>query len=90
TLTEVRASLKTAPQGSTFIADINKNGVSILSTKLSIDTGEKTSVTALAPVVISDDELADDDEITIDIDQVGSSVAGVAPKITLIGTRVIP
>ena len=87
TLTEVRASVTTAPTGSTLIVDINEGGVSILSTKLSIDATEKTSTTAATPPVISDADLADDAEITIDIDQIGSSVAGAGLKIFLIGTQ---
>ena len=85
TLTDVRASVTTAPVGSTITVDINEGGVSILSTKLTIDASEKTSTTAATPVVISDSSLADDAEITFDIDQVGSSTAGAGLKVTLIG-----
>jgi len=88
TVTEVRASVNTAPVGSTIIVDINEGGTSILSTKLSIDASEKTSTTAATPPVISDSALADDSEITIDIDQIGSSTAGKGLKVTLIGTQV--
>lgn len=84
-LTDVRASSTTAPTGATIIVDINKGGVSILSTKLSIDAGEKTSTTAATAAVISDSTLADDAELTIDIDQVGSTVAGAGLKVVLIG-----
>ena len=87
TLTSVRASVGTAPTGSTLIVDINESGSSILSTKLSIDASEKTSTTAATPPVISDSALADDAEITIDIDQIGSTIAGAGLKVTLIGTR---
>jgi hypothetical protein len=87
TLTSVRANVNTAPVGSTIIVDINEGGTSILSTKLSIDASEKTSATAAIPAVISDSALADDSEITIDIDQVGSTTAGKGLKIWLIGTR---
>ncbi len=87
TLTAVRATLTTAPVGSTLIVDINESGTSILSTKLSIDASEKTSTTAATAAVISDSALADDAEITIDIDQVGSTTAGAGLKVWLIGTR---
>jgi len=87
TVTSVRASVGTAPTGSTLIVDINENGTSILSTKLSIDATEKTSTTAAVPAVISDSALADDSEITIDIDQIGSTIAGAGLKVTIIGTR---
>ena len=85
TLTEVRASVRNAPTGDDLIVDINKNGATILSAKLQIDDGDTTSTTSSAPAVISDDSLADDDEITIDIDQIGSSNAGAGLKVWLIG-----
>ena len=87
TLTAVRASVTTAPVGADIIVDINEAGSSVLSTEISIDDGEKTSTTAATPPVISDSALADDAEITIDIDQIGSTTAGAGLKVALIGTR---
>ncbi len=85
TLTAVRASLTTAQtSGSIFTVDINDSGTSILSTKLTIDNTEKTSTTAATAAVISDVNLADDAEITIDIDQVGDGTAK-GLKVALIG-----
>lgn len=76
TLTGVRASLKTAQaSGSIFTVDINEGGASVLSTKLTIDNTEKTSATAATAAVISDASLADDAEITIDVDQIGDGTA---------------
>jgi len=86
-LTDVRALVTTAPTDADLIVDINEAGTTILSTKLSIDDGEKSSVSAATPAVISDGVLADDAEITIDIDQIGSTVAGAGLKVTLIGWR---
>lgn len=83
----VRASVNTAPTGSNLIFDINESGVSVLSTKLSIDASEKTSLTASSAAVISDSSLSEDSEISIDIDQVGSVVAGAGAKIQLIVRR---
>jgi hypothetical protein len=87
TVTAVRSSVTTAPTGSTLVVDINEGGTSILSTKLSIDATEKTSTTAATAAVISDTALADDAEITIDIDQIGSTVAGAGLKVWIIGRR---
>jgi len=87
TLTAVRASVTTAPTGSTIIIDINESGSSVLSTKLSIDASEKTSTTATSAAVISDSSLADDAEMTIDFDQVGSTIAGTGVKVWLIGHK---
>lgn len=84
----MRASVTTAPTGSTLIVDINENGTTIMAvTKLSIDASEKTSTTAASAAVVSDTALADDAEITIDIDQVGSTIAGAGLKVTLLGYR---
>lgn len=85
TLSAVRASLTTAQaSGSTVTVDINEGGASILSTKLTIDNTEKTSTTAATAAVISDANLADDAEITIDVDQVGDGTAK-GLKVYLIG-----
>jgi len=86
TITGVRASLTTAQStGSILTVDINDSGTSILSTKLTIDNTEKTSVTAATAPVISDSAIADDAEITIDIDQVGDGTAK-GLKITILYT----
>lgn len=87
TLSAVRASVTTAPTGASLIVDINESGTTILSTALSIDATEKTSTTAATPAVISDTALADDAEITIDIDQVGSTIPGAGLKVWLVGVR---
>ncbi len=83
----VKASVTSAPTGANLIVDINEGGVSILSTKLSIDASEKTSTTAASAAVLSDATLAADAEITIDIDQIGSTIAGAGLKVTLIGVQ---
>lgn len=83
----VRASLTTAQSsGSIFTVDINKNGTSILSTKITIDNTEKTSKTAATAAVLSSSTFTDDDEITIDVDQVGNGTA-TGLKVYIIGKR---
>lgn len=90
-VTEVRASLTGAGSTSgTTTVDINESGTSILSTKLTIDFGEKTSTTAATPAVISDDILLDDAQITIDIDAVTGGANETGLKVYLIGYRVLP
>ncbi|MEX0853646.1 MAG: DUF2793 domain-containing protein [Bauldia sp.] len=87
TLAAVRASLTTAQaSGSIFTVDLNEGGTTLLSTKLTVDNTEKTSTTAAAAPVISDASLADDAEITVDIDQIGDGTAK-GLKLTLIGNR---
>lgn len=76
TLIGIRASLVTAQtSGSIFTVDFNKNGVTCLSTKITIDNTEKTSLTAATPAVISVTSFADDDEFSVDIDGVGDGTA---------------
>lgn len=84
TISAVRASLSTAASVGTVTVDINEAGVSILSTKITIDATEKTSVTAATPAVISDTAIADDAEITIDIDVAGTGAKGL--KVTFVYT----
>ena len=85
TLTEVRGSLSTASSSGLPTFDINEGGTTILSTKLTIDANELTSTTAATPAVISDTTLADDAEMTIDIDVAGTGAKGA--KVALIGYR---
>ena len=88
TVTDVRATVTTAPTGANIIVDINDGGTSIMTTnKLSIDATEKTSTTAATAPGVTDTALADDAEISIDIDQIGSTIAGAGLKIWIIGTR---
>jgi hypothetical protein len=88
TITGVAASLTTAATGATLLTvDINESGSTILSTKITIDASETTSTSAATPPVISDSSLADNAEITIDIDAIGSTTAGQGLKVYIIGTR---
>ena len=87
TLTGVKAGVTTAPVGSVLTVDINEAGATILTTKLTIDAGEKTSATAATAAVIggAGPALADNALMTVDIDGVGSGTAGAGLKIYLIG-----
>lgn len=87
TLTGIRGSLVT-PQtsGSILTCNIYANGVNILAIPLTFNNGDKTTVTATSPAVISVSSLADDAEITFDITQIGDGTAE-GLKITLIGHK---
>jgi hypothetical protein len=85
-LTAVKGSVNTAPTGGTLLTvDVNVNGSSCMSTKLTFDAGEYTTKTAATKHVLSSQVILDDDVITIDIDAVGSTVAGAGLKVSLIG-----
>lgn len=85
TITAVRASLNTVSSSGNPAVDINEGGVSIFSTTLTIDANEKTSTTAATAAVLSDTSLADDAEMTIDIDTAGTGAKGL--KVQIIGYR---
>jgi hypothetical protein len=83
TLTEIFCSLTTASSSGLVTVDVNKGGVSILSTKITIDASEKTSLTAATPPVISTSDFSQDDEITVDIDGAGTGAKGL--KLYMVG-----
>lgn len=82
-LLEVSIGVTTAPTGSTAIFDLEEAGTTVLSTLITIDAGEKTSEDAATPPVISDSNLAANALMSVDIDQIGSSVAGAGAKLYL-------
>jgi hypothetical protein len=83
-LTDIRASLTSASNsGNVIIGNIKESGIDIISTSLTIDVNEKTSVTAATPVVINDAALADDAEITVFLTGAGSNATGL--KIVFVG-----
>lgn len=88
-LSDIRASLTTAQVDDLkIIVDVLVDGVSILSTKLSIDNTSKTSAGATVPLVISTSMIPDNAEVTIDILQVGAATVAAGLKVNLIGKAV--
>jgi len=82
----MRASLTGAGSSSgTTTIDVNETGSPILSTKCTIDYGDYTSVGAGTPVVINDTALADNAQITVDIDVITGGANETGLKIQLIG-----
>ncbi len=81
------------PTGTSFIVDINVADIdgsslaTILSTKLSVDAGGFHSSTAATPVVLSVTTIAQYKFISIDIDQIGGTLAGKGGFVTLNGFR---
>lgn len=74
----IYASLAVAQTAGTVLTvDVNRNGVSILNLKLTFDNNEKTTLTAALPptFVAGGDVLFAGDEITIDVDQIGTAGA---------------
>jgi hypothetical protein len=81
------ATCTTAPTGASVLIDVNCDGLSILSTKLTIAATAKTSFSAATNHVLNRTLLPAGSEISVDFDQVGSTIAGAGVKVWLIGTR---
>jgi hypothetical protein len=73
----IRASLNVAQaSGAQLVTvDLKCNGVSMLSTLLTFDNGEKTTTTATTPAAITTGDIPDDAEMQIDVTVQGGSVA---------------
>ncbi len=85
----IYATLSTAQaSGTPLTIDVNRNGTSILSTKLTFDNNERSTTTAATPPVLvaGGEVLAKGDEITIDVDQVGTAGAR-GLRVYLVGQR---
>lgn len=75
TIIDVRASVGTQPTGAAVIVDVHLNGTTIFTTQSNrpeIAVSTNTDVSG-APDVTA---LADGDFLTVDIDQIGSTIAG--------------
>lgn len=83
TLTKWYLNVKTAPTGASLIIDINKNGTSIWNT----NTGNRPTLaagdTADSGTSFDTTTLAEGDILTVDVDQVGSTVSGSDITLTL-------
>lgn len=74
-IVDVRAVVGTAPTGSTAIYDVNINGTTAFTTQANRPTiaASATASSTTLPDVVN---LSAGDVLTVDIDQVGSTVAG--------------
>jgi len=87
-VTSIHATLLTAGTGSTVNVDVNIAGSTVFSTPLTIDDGETTSRTAATAAVISNSTWTEGQRLTIDIDQIGSTVAGQELNVEIQGYRI--
>lgn len=84
TLEKVFLSVNTAPQGSSIIADINKNGTTIFTTQTNRPTileSELTGYTTTLDITTWEDG----SYLTMDIDQIGSSTPGADLTCIVVG-----
>jgi hypothetical protein len=82
TIINVIASVGTAPTGASVIFDVNKNGTTIFTTQ-----GNRPTITASAFVDTSSvpdvTSIAAGDYLTVDLDQIGSTVAGADATVSI-------
>jgi len=82
TIANVTAGVNTAPTGASILVDVNKNGTTIFTTQSARPTivASGFSDTSNTPAVTS---LAAGDYLTVDVDQIGSTVAGSNLVVTI-------
>jgi len=84
-LTSVEVCVTTTPTGSALTVDVESPaGTSLLSAVASISA---SAFTATGSVSGGTQSVAKGARVSIDIDQIGSTIAGTGLKVTLIGTR---
>lgn len=88
TIAEVRASVGTAPTGASLIVDVHKSGTTIFTTQSNRPTVAASGFTDLADAV-EVPSLASGEYLTVDVDQIGSSVAGEDLTVQVLLTRAI-
>jgi len=88
TITKVKLVVKTAPTGAAIIVDVNKNGTTIFTTqgnRPQIADGQTTGDSG-APDLTA---LAEGDKLTIDIDQIGSTIAGADLTVEVVADQAV-
>lgn len=76
TIKKAFARVKTTPTGAALILDINKNGTSIWNTNQGNRLQIAAAATSGSQTTFDTSTLAEGDYLTLDIDQIGSTVAG--------------
>jgi len=75
TVVAVKGDVGTAPTGATVIVDINKNGTTMFTTQANRPT-VATSALVTSTTLPDVTSVADGDLITMDVDQIGSTIIG--------------
>jgi hypothetical protein len=83
TLLEVSVGMTDAPTDAAAIFDLTEAGTTVLSTLITVDATTKTSEDAGTPPVISDSALAANALMSVNVDQVGSTLTGKGGKLYL-------
>jgi hypothetical protein len=88
TIKEIFAVCDTAPTGANLIGDVNKNGTTVMTTnKVTIEVSETSTATATNQPTLTTTALSKGDKLSLDLDQVGSTIAGKDVLVYVIGNR---
>jgi len=89
-LTDIIANVNVNPTGADINVQVQEDGSNIMSgVGITIDAGETSSETSATQPTITDSTLGFNSIISVDLDQVGSTLTGTGLKINLIGYRVV-
>jgi len=88
TITKVVAVAKTGPVGADLILDINLDGTSIWNATPANRIKIADGATAGSQTSFDDNTIADGQDVTIDVDQIGSGTAGA--NVTVIIYGIVP
>jgi len=89
-LTDIIANVNVAPTGADINVQVQEDGSDIMSgVGITIDATETTSESSATQPTITDSTLAFNSIISVDLDQIGSTLTGTGLKINFIGYRVI-
>jgi hypothetical protein len=90
TITGVKIDVNTAPTGASILVDLNNGANPVFTTRPEIEANELTSLDATTQPVLNSSftSVAANAVLTIDIDQVGSTIAGKGLKVTIYYTRI--
>lgn len=89
TIASVRTFVETAPTGASLIVDINKDATTIFTTQGNRPTIAISGTTSGKVTNMDVTTIADGSYLSIDVDQVGSTIAGANLTITIWLTRAI-
>jgi hypothetical protein len=90
TIRAVKIDVNTAPTGASILVDLNNGANPVFTTRPEIEANELTSLDATTQPVLNSTytSVAANEVLTIDIDQVGSTIAGKGLKVTIYYTRI--
>jgi len=89
-LTDIIANVNVNPTGADINVQVQEDGANIMSgVGITIDADETSSETSATQPTITDSTLAFNSIISVDLDQVGSTLTGSGLKINMIGYRIV-